>query len=112
MIRTLLGAFCGLIVGAALGCLLAYVIHRIDQKEADTPDGWMTYPTIANPTGGATISQFQRVGPTLSYLIFQGILYGGGCGSVVGAVAFATGTMLRAMQEQKQVPGGGDSSVR
>ena len=101
MSKVLLGALCGLIVGSLLGGLLAVVVHP---KEPDdqTGNGWTSYPTLAESTGPVLWQHLVRSGsPPLSYLLFQGVLIGGGFGAVVGAIAAATRTIPHTLGHSK-----------
>jgi hypothetical protein len=86
MLRTILGAAVGLLVGAGLGAGLAFVMHLSEE-----PSGWTSYPTLGQMSAPTVMTPFT------SYL-FSGILFGGGAGAIVGAITGSTGALLRAMK--------------
>jgi hypothetical protein len=93
----LLGALLGLVVGAVLGGLLAIAVHSA-QPAAPPEEAATRYPPLgkaAAPLPG----QHVIVCSPLNDLLFQGILLGGGFGSVVGAIAAATGVLVRTSQK-------------
>ena len=94
-----LAAFLGLLVGAALGGLLAVVIHRIEPGHPPEKE-WTTYPTLTNAAGPVL---WQPVGasPSLHSLLFQGILFGGGFGALVGTISAAVGVLVRSLEGTK-----------
>jgi hypothetical protein len=98
MLRTVLAAVIGLIVGVGLGLLAAFLIQPPQEPDA----GWASYPTLANTTG-VVFGQQKIAAPPPHYFYFTGALWGAGFGSLVGAVVGATGAVLRALN--KPTPG-------
>ena len=97
MRTTLFAAWGGLLLGAALGCLIAFLlIPRLEPAP-----GWTTPPKLtdlANP--GAAVRREVRASvldPRVFYLM--GLLLGGGFGSLVGALAGATRRVLLAIEK-------------
>jgi hypothetical protein len=99
MRASLLGAFFGLVLGSVLGGLFAYAAYRLENDQPAR--GWTAYPTLHDPP--AVLGFGLNVGgsPPLTYMLFQGILVGGGFGSLVGATSAATGVILRAVRQTK-----------
>lgn len=94
MRKPLLGAFLGFLVGSSLGSLLVFGIYQIEVNSEPKP-GWTTYPMLGDAIG-PNLRQYPVRSPALGYVMFQAILFGGGLGSVVGAVSAASGAILRA----------------
>jgi heme/copper-type cytochrome/quinol oxidase subunit 1 len=94
-----LGAFLGLLVGATLGGLLALIFHWTEPGQ-QPETGWTNYPTLTSATGPLLWQQF---GGRLSLhsLLFQGILFGGGFGSLMGAISAAAGAIIRSLEGTK-----------
>ena len=92
--RTILLSAIGLLIGVGLGCLAAFLL-----QPPSLPDpGWTSYPTLANPSG-AVFRQVKVGEPSARACYFNGVLLGGGFGSLVGAVVGATGALLRTLNK-------------
>lgn len=109
MFKTLLGACVGLILGTILGCSLAFAFH------SSTPA-----PSTATRTLGSLFSVQGRIAGTtpagwiltdgldgeeqsnLNAFLFQGILFGGGFGALIFALATATYVLSRTMKDQRR----------
>jgi hypothetical protein len=89
----------GLVVGAVLGCLLAFLLG----PPGDPDIGWTSYPTLANPNG-AVFGQFKTGEAAARAYYFNGILFGGGFGSVIGGLVGGTGAILRALNRPRSPP--------
>jgi hypothetical protein len=101
MKRTLLGAFLGLLVGSLFGCVLALAFSP--QGENDSPEdgkGWAGHPPLGQ-FNGPILWQRTSASPHRNYFLFQGILLGGGFGSVVGAVSVGTGVIIRVVERTR-----------
>lgn len=93
MKKCLKGAFAGLVVGAVLGILLAIGFDQLEHyAQSQSPANDLpNFRDIWSPV----LWQQVRGSPAVGYLLFQGILFGGGFGAVVGAISAATGAILR-----------------
>ncbi|HYT94191.1 MAG TPA: hypothetical protein VEL76_36075 [Gemmataceae bacterium] len=93
MLRTILGAACGFLVGALLGVGVGVLIHLGERPPDDAP------PVV--PLGGmgwnpSPWSQWPYVTPLSTHLFTNGAL-GGALGSIIGALAGTTSAILRAL---------------
>jgi hypothetical protein len=90
MVRALLAAAGGLLLGAALGWFAAFLLQP--PQKADS--GWVQYPTLADAaapgTQGPTVEDIQG-----RYFTLMGLLLGGGLGALTGAVVGLAGTIAR-----------------
>ncbi len=96
MRRGLFGTVLGLLLGALLGGLLAYTLFPRSEFPEPT-SGWTSYPTIHDVTSGATVL-WQHVQDYSRYCLFQGLLFGGGFGAVVGAILGASSALVAALR--------------
>jgi hypothetical protein len=96
--KVLVGSILGIAIGAALGALLAFIVHLCEPKE-EAPTSWTSYANMAT----APIQDghpFAESSPRpLSTYLFFGILFGGGFGALVGAITGATVTVIRTIRE-------------
>jgi len=85
MWRRIVGISIGVVVGAALGCLGAFLLAPAAEPES----GWSSYPTLAaasQESQGPALWQHIRSGPEFRFWLFLGVLLGGGFGAVTAAV--------------------------
>jgi hypothetical protein len=97
MRKAMLGSLFGLLVGSALGTLLAFTFHRMEEDE-QPEKGLTTFPANIS---GPMLWQHARGNTPLSNLLFHGLLLGGGFGSVVGAISAATEVITRTLGQTK-----------
>src|SRR5262245_28653428 len=95
----------GLLIGAGLGSALAVIIY----PPAPEDDGWVSYPTLANPRmdpQGLWFSQhvIRAALPEYRYWLFHGLLYGGGFGAVTGAIAAVASALAQARKQEQASP--------
>jgi hypothetical protein len=100
--QTLLGALVGLIVGILLAGALAIAAQSVAQDVRPDKE-WTGYPTLSKAAEGKAgeplLWQHVIIGAPFSGV--EAILLGGGFGSVVGAIAAATGVILRALRQTR-----------
>lgn len=84
-----------------MGVLLAWMVHFLEPGEQPEKK-WTSYPTLSDTAGQPLLGQHVQGNLPLSYLLFQGILLGGGFGSLVGTIAAGTGAILRTMGQAKK----------
>jgi hypothetical protein len=93
--KALLYVLVGLVVGAALGGGLAFATQHF--SELQQAPGWTGYPTIADLTLGL---QTAKLDPVMAHNEqFHGLLFGGGFGSIVGAL-LAVAAAIRGSKHQ------------
>ncbi len=86
----------GLLVGAVLGILLAFIVHWCELPSAEAIQKRLAKaPAVAAP------EEIDINTPPLSTYVFFGILYGGGLGSLIGTVMAATQLVVQAIRESK-----------
>ncbi|MCI0377943.1 MAG: hypothetical protein L0215_10070 [Gemmataceae bacterium] len=111
MAKTLLGAFAGWVLGTILGCALAFAFHSNEPAQSvgtRTLGSWLTGMPVqgrADPRGTSWVIMDGLQGEERSNLnafLFHGILFGGGFGALIFALAAATYVLARTMKEQRK----------
>lgn len=95
MNRVLLAVFIGLFAGCLFGSGAAVGILKFTNPAAA---GWTSYPTLGSVVSGPVVqSSFWEY----STFYFWGILYGGGFGSVTGAIVGASREIVDAIKNAR-----------
>ncbi|HYT94190.1 MAG TPA: hypothetical protein VEL76_36070 [Gemmataceae bacterium] len=97
MLRTILGAACGLLVGALLGAGVAVLIHLGEQPPESTPNQ-ISFYTLDDALRTSSFPWRLYAAAPLSTLLFTYGLLGGGFGAVVGAIAGGTSALIRTIR--------------